>query len=338
MTAARWLTAAVAVVAAILVPPSAALADPAGPTDFRTMVTSVEPPLDAISITVEGGDAFMLLVVQPGHEVTVLGYGGEPYIRVNTDGTVEENQLSPATFYNEDRYGGDVPSGVTTEAALRGSPEWQSVGSGGRWVWHDHRSHLMSPDPLIGMDPGDQLAPQVIELTVDGELVTVEVVTTMQAPPSRWPANAGALVGAVAGFLAFAAGLRSALVAVVAASASVVVGVAQFVSVPSETGPLVTWWLLPTLALGASLCAVWVKSSLWRAGLVALAGLQLLVWGVPRRHVLTRAVVPTELPYWVDRAVTAAVIPTAIALVVVGVLRMFANPSIIRPGLRRLPS
>jgi hypothetical protein len=330
MAAGRWLVAAA--VGATILMPSPALADPAGPTDFRTVVTSVKPDSDVISITIEGGDAFVRLVVQSGHEVIVFGYGGEPYVRVNADGTVEENQISPATFYNQSRYGGDVPSDVTIEAALQQPPRWRQVGSGGTWAWHDHRAHLMSSQPLIGMEPGDQLGPEAIELVVDGKPVTVELVTTLQAPPSRWPVMVGLVVGLVAGVLAFATTRRSCVVAGVAAGSSLVVGAAQFVSLPVETGPLVTWWLLPTLALAASLGAAWT-SALWRAALVALAGLQLLVWAVPRRHVLTRAVLPTDLPYWVDRAITAAVIPAAIALVVVGVVTLFSPPA-----RRRSPS
>jgi len=269
----------------------------------------------------------------------VLGYGGEPYVRVNANGTVEENRLSPATFYNQTRYGGVVPSDVTTESALQQPAEWSGVGSDGTWAWHDHRAHLMSAEPLIGMEPGDQLAPEFIEILVDGEPVTVEVVTTLQAAPSRWPSVAGVLVGLATMGLVLIGALRNgptaglAVSAAVVAGSSVIVGVAQFVSLAPETDPLMTWWLLPTLALMASLGAVWVRSSLWRAALVALAGLQLLVWAVPRRHALTRAILPTDLPYWVDRAVTAAVIPAALALIAAGLLAMFVSPA-----RHRLPS
>jgi hypothetical protein len=338
------LAATVAAAGLMVLVPSTALADPAGPTDFRTVVTSIEPQTDAITVTIEGGDAFVRLVVRPGHEVVVSGYGGEPYLRVNADGTVEENQISPATFYNQARYGGDVPSGVTAESALGRPPQWQTVGTGGTWAWHDHRAHLMSPDPLIGMEPGDELAPQIIELTVNGEPVAVEVVTTLQAPPSRWPARAGFFVGLIAAVAVLidtrrtATRTRVAVGAMVVASAGLIVGAAQFRSLSPETDPLVTWWLLPALALAASVAAVLVRPALWFGALLALAGLQLLVWGLQRRHVLTRAVLPTDLPYWVDRAVTAAVLPAAGGLVVAGVLTLFVSPKLTLEGPRRSPS
>jgi hypothetical protein len=338
------LAAAAAAAGLMVLLPSTALADPAGPTDFRTVVTSIEPQTDAITVTIEGGDAFVRLVVRPGHEVLVSGYEGEPYLRVNADGTVEENQISPATFYNQARYGGDVPSGVTAESALARPAQWRTVGTGGTWAWHDHRAHLMSPDPLIGMEPGDQLAPQLIELTVDGEPVAVEVVTTLQAPPSRWPAVAGLFVGLTALVAVLIGGPRTAartgvvVGAMVGAFAGLIVGAGQFRSVSPETDPLVTWWLLPALALAAAVGALLVRPASWRGALLALAGLQLLVWAVQRRHVLTRAVLPTDLPYWVDRAVTAAVLPTASALVVAGALTLFVSPQLTLAGPRRSPS
>ncbi len=296
------------------------------------MVTSVEPPTDAISVTIVGGDAFVRLVVQPGHEVVVLGYGGEPYLRVGADGTVEENQLSPATFYNQDRYGGDVPVGVTAEAALAQPPEWRHVGTGGTWAWHDHRAHLMSAEPLIGMEPGDQLDPQVIGLTVDGEAVAVKVVTTLQEAPSRWPVTAGVLIGFAASWFIYArfrfdrSGRPIPAIATIVSALCLIVGGMQFLSLPAETEPSVTWWMLPALALVVSVNAMFVKSTMWRGALVALAGLQLLVWAVPRRQVLTRAILPTDMPYWIDRAVTAAVLPIAVALVAVGLMTLWVSP------------
>ncbi|HUF97676.1 MAG TPA: hypothetical protein VMM60_06060 [Ilumatobacter sp.] len=312
--------------------PATALADPAGPTDYRTVVTSIQPATGAIAVTVEGGDAFIRLAVEPGHEVVVLGYGGEPYVRVRADGVVEENLLSPATYYNEARYGGAVPSGITATGALEQPPEWKAVGDGGVWAWHDHRAHLMTAEPLIGMQPGDRLPPETIDLLVDGEPVAVEVVTTLQASPSRWPAVVGLAIGiGVVASLVFVSRLAirqhaapTVAVAVAAAAASVVVGGVQYLSLSSQTDPAVTWWLLPVMALLASAGAAAVRSALVRGALVALGGLQLLVWAVPRRSVLSRAVLPTDLPFWLDRTVTAAVLPGAAALLVVGLIEMFS--------------
>ena len=72
-----------------------ATADPAGPTDYQTEVTSIDPPADGFRVEAIGGDAFILLTAEPGVTVEVLGYRGEPYLRFHPDGRVEENRRSP---------------------------------------------------------------------------------------------------------------------------------------------------------------------------------------------------------------------------------------------------
>ena len=82
----------VGVGAGALLGPDVAHADPAGPTDYRTEIVAIEPATDAIEIVVEGGDAFLHVTVEPGHEVVVLGYDGEPYLRIGPDGAVDQNR------------------------------------------------------------------------------------------------------------------------------------------------------------------------------------------------------------------------------------------------------
>src|SRR4051812_31784639 len=82
-----------------------AAADAAKPGDFSSEVTSVEPDPGGFDIDVTGGDAFVTLDVDEGHEVIVDGYLGEPYLRFNDDGTVEENQNSQAAYINTSRFG-----------------------------------------------------------------------------------------------------------------------------------------------------------------------------------------------------------------------------------------
>src|SRR5262245_40209781 len=117
-------------------------ADPAKPGDFTSKVTSVNPPTDAVSVKVVGGDGFLSVKVQPGHEVIVKGYAGGPWLRVRPDGVVEENQLSPATYLNAKRYGTtSAPSNVTNDTEVNSPPQWKQVATGGEFAWHDHRIH-----------------------------------------------------------------------------------------------------------------------------------------------------------------------------------------------------
>jgi hypothetical protein len=137
----RRLTTVLAVMAAFLALAAPAGADPAGPTDFQNEILRVEPMPDGVQFSIVGGDAFLRAEVEPGVELTVMGYFGEPYLRVLADGTVEENALSPSVVLNEDRYGTSVD--FDREDALL-PPEWRVVGSEGSWTWHDHRIHSSS--------------------------------------------------------------------------------------------------------------------------------------------------------------------------------------------------
>jgi hypothetical protein len=321
----RHLAVVGAVLLTVLAVPQVALADAAGPTDFRTRVVSISPATDAIDVSIEGGDAFVRIVVSEGHQVTVLGYADEPYLRIVADGAVEENRLSSATYYNADRYGAEIPEFVDDGA----DPEWREIATGGSWAWHDHRAHWMGSEPPIGLQPGESLPSQLIPLIVDGERVEIEVQTTLQSSPSNWPAAFGLLIGLILVLFGVLAGPATlTLSSILLASAATIVGISQFRSLPTETGPLVTWWLLPALALACSVAAIatYGRSTLLRSGLVLLSGVQLELWAFGRRANLTNAVLPTDLPFWLDRTVTAAALTGAVVLVASGLLALFQPP------------
>lgn len=310
----------------LLAMPNPALADPAGPTDFRSEIVDIRPPTDAIAISIEGGDAFVRLVVEPGHEVIVHGYDGEPYLRFRPDGSVERNRLSFATYHNETRTGRDVDPALYDNEA---PPDWEQVADGGAYAWHDHRAHLMGERPA-GLSPGDSLAPGFVSLTVDGRPVQVEVVTTLQSSPSLLPALVGLLLGVLVVVLGARAGPATTNLSALALSAAALgVGLAQYLSLPAETGPSILWWLLPALALASSIAviATYGWSDMLRDGLLALAGLELALWALMRQSGLTRAVLPTDLPFWLDRLVSAAALSGGIALAFIGVRRLLQPPA-----------
>ena len=88
-----------------------AFADPPGPTDYQSEVRSVEPETPTIDVGIIGGDSFFEMRVDPGVEAIVVGYQAEDYLWFRPDGVVLENQNSPATYLNANRYGNDgVPS------------------------------------------------------------------------------------------------------------------------------------------------------------------------------------------------------------------------------------
>lgn len=315
---------------AFLLFPGTALADPAGPTDYLSEIQSIQPAIDSIRLQVLGGDSFIQLRVDAGTEAYVVGYQGEQYLRFDADGTVFENQNAPSTFINDDRYGGAVPPARATADA---EPDWKQVASNGQYSWHDHRAHWMQAIRPIGKQVGDQIVEGVIPLVVDGADVDVTVISTWEPEPSPLAAVAGAVGGLVLGGLAVVA-WRSrrgwALAVLPVAAIALVAGVLQFVSLPSETGPRIVWWVLPAIALVAAI--VGVVADRRHATFVARAsalvgGVQLVVWGIIKRDGLTAALIPTDAPAWLDRLSTASAVTAGFTLTALALWTLFAPPA-----------
>lgn len=307
----------------LAVPTGVVHADPAGPTDYRSEVVDVTPPVSGFSARVIGGDSFLEVTAPAGVEVLIPGYAGEPYLRIDTDGRVWENQRSPARWYNRERFGGEIPASADPTA----EPDWTQIGSGGRWAWHDHRIHRMEEFPPLNARRGDQVLDARVPVRVGDVDLVIAVVSRWMPAPSLLPMSAGVMLGLAAVFGAWRArrDLRSRLRATLMVLtpitlAALVLGVWQFASLPGSTDPLFTWWLLPLIALIACVSATFsVRGALLSASAaVAIAGSQLLVWGVGRREGLWRAILPTEAPWWLDRFVTAATLPVAVAALIVG--------------------
>lgn len=312
----------------VLATPTTAHADPAGPTDFRTTIVSISPEPDGVTVSVEGGDSFLRVEVDPGRSVEIPGYDGEPYLRIGADGTVERNRRSFATYYNDDRYGQvDVPAIVDNAAPA----DWEVVGRAGAWAWHDHRAHWMGTEPPIGLEPGESLPAQTIPILVDGSPVSIVVETTLIAPPTWWPLVLIAVaVGAVAALGVSAGPAVSMLMMGAMAGFAVVVGLGQWASVASETGRPATWWLLPTVGMLAIAVAVTLfgRFATLTPAMTALAAMQVGLWAVVRSEGLSRPVLPTVLPAAFDRGVTAAVLVGSTIIGIAALVRL------VRPAVR----
>ncbi len=161
--AAAAVVATIALVALVRADPAAA--DPPVPTDYRSTVDAIEPAADGVRAEVVGGDAFLELTVDRGVEVVVTGYQGEPYLRFRPDGTVERNRRSPATYVNDSR---DAVAQVPASADPEADPDWETVGDGGAYAWHDHRIHWMGSEQPNGAEPGEWTKPWTVDIEVDG--------------------------------------------------------------------------------------------------------------------------------------------------------------------------
>jgi hypothetical protein len=299
-----------------------AAADTAKPGDFSSAVTSVEPRPDGLDVETSGGDSFLTVTVDEGHELVVAGYSGEPYLRINADGTVEENQSSPATFINSSRNGTNelAPAdlqGLSGDELADLEPEWQQVATGGTYSWHDHRTHFMGVGDIPVSRGEDFPDAWTVPMTFDGEAVTVTGTITFHddISPIPWYLLALAvLIGlAVAG-----TGLPDRLppvIAAVVAALAIAVAWIGYTSLPSGTGASVVPAVVGAVALVLALLALFVER-LRAVGLLA-SGVFLATWGVFRLAVLSNPVLPTDVPFVLERLTTALALGVGVGVVVV---------------------
>ena len=325
----RMVTGVVAGLGLVTAIASPAFADPAGPTDYLSEVRSVVPETSTIDVGIVGGDSFFEMRVEPGTEAMVLGYEGEDYLWFQPDGVVLENQNSPATYLNADRFGSD---GVPDNARADAEPSWKQVGNGGYWAWHDHRAHWMQSARPFGLEAGDQILEAVIPVVVDGETVEVTVISTWQPEPSPLAMWLGAVGGTAVAVGAWF--LRDRRVPPIAATiplvvVALIVGTAQYTSLPSETGPRPIWIALPIIAAVSAAVGVLLAKRGKRFAADAamlLVGVELAVWGFLKRDGLTAAIIPTDAPFWLDRFATAAALVGGVLLAAIALWWLFAVP------------
>jgi hypothetical protein len=133
------MLAGAGIAAALLLGAAPALAHQGNP-HYRTTVQQITPPIQGVTATVLNFDDRIQIQNTSGRTVVIDGYDGRPYARLLADRTVQVNTNNPAYYLNDDRYAdAKVPKG------LGSAPHWKLVDRTGRFEWHDHRSHYMSP-------------------------------------------------------------------------------------------------------------------------------------------------------------------------------------------------
>jgi hypothetical protein len=173
-----------AVLATALIAAPAAVGHGGGRSDYLSQVTSITPRVDGLTAVVLERDDRLRLTAE--HATTVFGYEGEPYLRFTRSGVLR-NANSPATYLNEERYGGvKLPAGVDAEA----EPRWVRVASGSAYEWHDHRIHWMStiPPPRVRDNPDERqrVLDWRVPIEVDGRRGAIAGTLDYTPPGSRF--------------------------------------------------------------------------------------------------------------------------------------------------------
>ncbi len=193
---------AAALVVATAGPASAHTISGPRPTNFRSRVVSVAPPVPGVGIRMVELGAKVELTNDTNSEITVFGYEGEPYLRVGPSG-VFENIHSAAVYINRSLKGGVVPSGVNTGPEV--APEWRKISDAHTVHWHDHRTHWMETTlpPVVQNASGSfhRIFSNTITMTRDGRTITATVELDWVPGPSPVPWIPVAVVAFVLGLL-----------------------------------------------------------------------------------------------------------------------------------------
>jgi hypothetical protein len=313
------------------------------PTDYESILQSVSPHVAGMHVEVTDLGTKVEVTNDGTHEVVVLGYANEPYLRVGRHG-VFENIRSPATYLNRSA---TITSKPPKSADATATPVWRKISDGTTARWHDHRAHFMGGDdpPAVARDPGRRHVVDHfdIPLRVGAEMVHVRGEVVYVPPPSPWPWVVGAiLVAALVFVLARTGAWRTVFVVslalLVVAEVLHVFGLwdastASFGTKLGESAYSLAGILLALLALG------WIarKGAVSAVPIVLVAAIFLFVaGGLSDVTSLGRSQIPSTFAPGIARLLVMLMLGVGGGLAVAAAFRL--RPSTpIRPAPRRRP-
>jgi hypothetical protein len=168
------------------------------PNNYETVLDAVTPRVAGVHVRATDLGTKVELTNARATDVVVLGYQGEPYLRVGPRG-VFENRRSPATSINRSI---TIERAPPADADPTAPPEWRQISSGTTARWHDHRAHFMGDDdpPAVARAPDQRRVVDNFEIPLEvggeqgNEPVVVEGRIVYVPPPSPWPWVAGAVI------------------------------------------------------------------------------------------------------------------------------------------------
>ena len=172
---------AVVVAVGLLLPAIASAHVGRGPVvavNDQARVTGIEPLHAPLEARVVDGDQALWVRLRPGHELTVLGVIGEPFLRISGSGVLV-NVRSPTAQI--DKVGGNS---VRPSFAQNTAPTWRRVASGRSYRWHDHRLHALAS--LGGTGPARRLGSWTIPLRLDGSAAAIRGGLWYRPAPNVW--------------------------------------------------------------------------------------------------------------------------------------------------------
>jgi hypothetical protein len=276
--------------------------------DVRARVIGPRPSAQAaFALSVSEGDRALHLTARSGHRLVVLGYLGEPVLRIDARG-LAVNLGSPTAA------AAGLVSKSDPAAKRRG---WLLLERGERTaVWRDPR--------LQQVPSGEGRAAWAVPILVDGRSARITGELRRVSPPSLWRWLLVVLaLGSLGGLAAVGRGRRALrtgcfVSAAVAASAGIVAA-AGFAFEAGETGMRVAAVYELLLAAGGAGFAIWgpPEVRLVAAGWLGLLG---LIGGLACGQVFLHGDVLSALPPTFTRAAAALAIGAGAAASLLGLL------------------
>ena len=170
------------------------------PTNYRSEIVSILPALPRVAVEILDLGRRIRLTNHGRVDVVVMGYQGEPYLRVGPGG-VFENIHSPAVYVNK-----PSPPYATTSTTLppvanpAARPAWRRTSHGTTATWRDRRTRWEGPSPeSVRAAPHTRqvVAPWLISVTSGGEQAAITGRILWVPPPTAVPWLALAVVFAV---------------------------------------------------------------------------------------------------------------------------------------------
>jgi hypothetical protein len=318
-------------------PASAHTVSGAGATNFRSRVVSVTPVVPGLRVRVVENGRRVQTTNSSRADVVVLGYFGEPYLRVGPAG-VFANAASPSVALNAPGVAGG-PVTTAPAAVLAPPPDWRRVSSGHTVLWHDHRTHWAGPVPavLVAHAPGTGVVLREwrIDLVAGGRLVEVGGTLTYVRGPSPWPwlalaVGLGLATVAVARSRWWARGLAWAVAALVVSDAAHALGTGLVYA--ASTGHRLalivagSYYSIVAWAVGAVAVRLLQRRSVDGLFAATFCGLVIGVWGgLADLTVLSRSQPPFAWPAALERVIVSAALGLGLGIVVGAVLAYRRN-------------
>lgn len=270
--------------------------------DYRATVDPLHPPLDrAVDVRIFRPDLAIRLRAIGGHHVIVLGYFGEPFIRLGPDGA----------WVN----GASLTASGTGLARAR-APGWRLLSHHPSVTWHDARVRSVRNGPWA------------IRLVVDGRRAKLGGEITRVGAPSSWAwIGVGAIFAAAlalllarrsiepirsaAGWFGWIAGVTTLAVAIGFAAAP---SASEGIWVESANEIVLAFVGLGFLVRGS-------RTAKALAG--GLLGLLALAVGLAKLQVLTYGIVLSALPGQLARLAVVVAISAGATAAVLGVIVFF---------------